>query len=288
MRQAPPPTTPRGPGYLFTGLILGFIMGLAISWWLFPVEYRDVAPASLRADFKGVYRTLIAVAFWARPDPVRAQARLELLNDPSPLEALRVQAQQALAQSPWAWEPEALALLAQELSAVAQVPTTPPPPTQVTEIRPTDRLPGATSTPTTTTPSTQVASEGTLTPSPPPERTPTVLPTPIPLFRVIQKEAFCDPARQALLHIEVYDADGQPLPGVPLEISWARGQERLVTGLKPELGLGYADFQMEPETLYRLRVITGSEILTNLQPLLCRAQEGTYYGGWRVLFQALP
>ncbi len=291
MRKTPPPTTPRGPGYLFTGFILGLALGLAISWWLLPVEYRDVAPASLRTDFKGVYRTLIAVAYWARPDPVRARARLELLQDPAPLEALRLQAQQALAQSPWPWEPEALALLVNALEegvpsvaaaenlpptppqATPTMPATPPPPVSPTA------PPGATLNPTAVEPAQET-----------PGATPTVtlVPTPIPLFRVVQRENFCDPLRQALLHIEVYDAEGQPLAGIPLEISWARGQERLVTGLKPELGLGYADFQMDPNTTYRLRVITGSEILTNVAPLLCRAPEGAYPGGLRIVFQALP
>ena len=291
MRRAAPPTTPRGPGYLFTGFVLGLALGLVISWWILPVGYRDVAPASLRADFKGVYRTLIAVAYWARPDPVRARARLELLQDPAPIEALRLQAQQALAQSPWPWEPEALAQLASVLDDTAPLmaanPSPLPPQGSPTPTTPPTLSP---TSPTQTPPhNTPVATASIPRPGTPvPRPTATLVPTPIPLFRVVQQEAFCDPLRQALLHIEVYDAEGQPLAGIPLEISWPRGQERLVTGLKPELGLGYADFQMDPNTVYRLRVITGSEILTNLTPLRCRAPEGAYPGGLRIVFQALP
>ncbi len=280
MTRAPAPETPRGPGYLFTGLVLGFVLGLVLAWWVWPVEYRDVAPASLRADFKQVYRSLIAVAYWARPDPVRARARLALLQDPDPQQALFSQAQQSLAQNPWPWESEALDLLARALfqpkavaSVLARTPTE--------KARPT-----ATSIALAPTPTPALRVSPTAPPSV--ERSPTPSPTPVPLFRVVHRELFCDPARRALLHIEVYDAQGNPLPGVVLEISWERGQERLVTGMKPELGLGYADFQMEPEETYRLRVVTGSEILMDLQPPQCADEHGAYPGGWQIVFQAVP
>ncbi|NPA30376.1 MAG: hypothetical protein GXO37_00065, partial [Chloroflexi bacterium] len=59
-RERPPR---RGHGYLLTGLLLGFGLGLFIAWVLAPVRYTDTAPDRLRADFKDAYRTLIALAY---------------------------------------------------------------------------------------------------------------------------------------------------------------------------------------------------------------------------------
>ncbi len=271
---------PRGPGYLITGWVLGLALGLFLAWWVWPVEYRDVAPHQLRQDFRDVYRTLIAVAYWARPDPVRAQARLALLRDPDPGRALQLQAQQALAQSPWPWEPEALTALFQAWQGGFTMPLA---------AAAAPAAPTARASPSPTPLPTVVVMVTPTPPASPPPTTPTLVPTPIPLFQVLYQEEFCDPARPALLHIEVYDAQGNPLPGVVLEVSWPQGQERVVTGMKPELGLGYADFQMAPDVPYRLRIVTGSTILTGLQPPRCRPAAGEPYpGGWRIVFQALP
>lgn len=270
---------PRGHGYLFTGLVLGFVLGLAVSWGLFPVRYRDVDPASLHPDFKATYRALIAVAYWARPDPVRATARLGLLQDPSPVAALQLQAQKALTQSPWPWEAEALAALALMLQGQPLAV-----PTRTANAMPTP-FP-ATPTPQ---PSPPLIVAVTATPTEVFDLTPTPAATQATLFRVVHKEPFCDPLRPALLVVEVYDAEGKPLPGVVLEVAWKDGQERLVTGMKPEMGLGYADVVLDPAQGYRLRVVTGSEIVTGLQPLLCRTVQGERYpGGWTIRFQALP
>ncbi len=126
-RRARPPR--RGHGYVFTGLLVGFGLGLLIAWVLAPVRYTDTAPDRLRADFKDAYRALIALAYWGNPDLVRAQSRLALLGDPNPAQALAVQAQQAQAQGVHAYEVEALRRLAADLSraAGARLPTPPPP-----------------------------------------------------------------------------------------------------------------------------------------------------------------
>ncbi len=274
------PEQPQGHGYLLTGLVLGFALGLVLAWWVVPVQYKDVAPASLRTDFKDAYRTLIAVAYWARPDLVRARARLGLLEDAAPAPLLRLQAQKALAEArQWPWEAEALLMLAATLEGtpIPMAATASPTPLQ----RP---------SPTAATPTPQPVLLQAPSPTPTPRQgTPQPTPTVPTLFRVVAQESFCDPKRPALLQIEVYDAQGEPLPGVVLEITWDQGREQLVTGLKPEFGLGYADFQMEPGRVYRLRVVTGSEIVRGLQPLICRPTATTTYpGGWLIRFQAVP
>lgn len=112
----------RGPWYLITGLVLGLLLGLGAAWLLRPPAaiIPKVKPDALQADYKDQYRAMIALAFQADGDLVRAKARLDLLADSDLYRALASQAQQAQA----AGRPEALplALLAE---AVGSPPPTP-------------------------------------------------------------------------------------------------------------------------------------------------------------------
>ncbi len=87
----------RGPWYLLTGLVVGLLLGLAYAWQVQPVRYVDTPPASLEAGSKDQYRMMIAVAFAADNDLVRASERLKLLKDEDPFQALTGQAQRILA-----------------------------------------------------------------------------------------------------------------------------------------------------------------------------------------------
>ena len=78
----------RGHWYLLTGLAIGAIIGLLYSWLVQPVQYTNTTPASLRSEFKDQYRALIAAAYVANGDLVRAKARLELLKDENVAEVL--------------------------------------------------------------------------------------------------------------------------------------------------------------------------------------------------------
>jgi hypothetical protein len=87
----------RGLWYLLTGLLVGLVLGVAYAWLVQPVRYVDTPPASLGADFKDQYRMMIAVAFAADNDLVRAVERLKLLQDEDAFQALTGQAQRILA-----------------------------------------------------------------------------------------------------------------------------------------------------------------------------------------------
>lgn len=102
----------RGPWYLLTGLLLGAVLGVVYAWLVQPVEYINTSPASLRTDFKDRYRALIASAYMANTDLVRARARLELLQDADLYQALAGQAQRTLAEGQSPDEARALGLLA--------------------------------------------------------------------------------------------------------------------------------------------------------------------------------
>jgi hypothetical protein len=98
-------------------------------------------------------------------------------------------------------------------------------------------------------------------------------------------EQTCNPSLAQRLEVEVYDAAGQPVPGVELVVSWQGAEEHFYTGLKPELGLGYADYTMTQAIVYALRVAQGSQPVENLTPMECAADDGSrFYGGWKLVF----
>jgi hypothetical protein len=69
-------------------------------------------------------------------------------------------------------------------------------------------------------------------------------------------------------------------------VEWDGGESRFFTGLKPEMGLGYADFAMTPGVVYTLRLAEGGEIIQNLAPSECEAQDGgRFWGTWVLVFE---
>jgi hypothetical protein len=115
----------RGPWYLLTGLVIGAVLGLLYAWLVRPVQYTNTAPSSLRADYKDQYRAIIAAAYLANGDLLRARARLELLQDADLYRVLAEQAQRTLAGGGSPQEARGLGLLA---VALGQAPPTAGPP----------------------------------------------------------------------------------------------------------------------------------------------------------------
>ena len=87
----------RIPWDIGLALLVGLGLGLVYSWVISPTHIVDAQPASLRADFKDQYRSVIAAAYSATGNLPRAQVRLSLLGDADPIEALNAQAQHMLA-----------------------------------------------------------------------------------------------------------------------------------------------------------------------------------------------
>jgi len=143
-RQPPPKSSPL---YLLTGLILGLILGLVYAWVVNPVIYENIAPASLGNTDQDTYRSTIAQVYAVTGDLERAALRLDLLEDPDPVDVLGVQAQRILG-SGHDQEARALALLASALGGLPQyqgevpetIPTQPtvtdPPPSVPTHTLP--------------------------------------------------------------------------------------------------------------------------------------------------------
>ena len=117
----------RGSWYLFTGVIIGFALGLVYVWVLHPVPRRNVNPATLSQEDKDHYRALIAFSFLSNRDLVRARARLETLGEPDMSQSLMDQAQHRLAQGGADGEVNALLTLLEALNreSDASPPSTP-------------------------------------------------------------------------------------------------------------------------------------------------------------------
>jgi len=302
----------RGSWYLFTGLVIGIILGLIYAWIIAPVQYVDTEPVTLRADLKDTYRLTIAQSYAVTGDLARAQARLALLGDEDSAQALAEQAQRAHADGA-PGDSQTLAVLA---AALGEIPLVVPPSpvmetTQSPTASPTLTLsPTASNTPTpefTATSTATITPTATLTPTLGPSSTPTrtpratatlkptrtplpsITPTPTlaPPFVLDNQIQVCNPdLGEPQIQIFLNNAAGQGVPGVEILITWAAGQESIFTGLKPEIDLGYADFVMSPETIYTLQITGGGQIIPDLNIPACEDDAGERYAGsWRLIFK---
>ncbi|MEA3342521.1 MAG: hypothetical protein U9R15_21375 [Chloroflexota bacterium] len=61
---------------LVGGVILGLLLGLAIGWWWFPVEWSNATPSHLRSDFQNNYLLGVAEYYAATDDLEGARAKL--------------------------------------------------------------------------------------------------------------------------------------------------------------------------------------------------------------------
>jgi hypothetical protein len=289
----------RGPWYLLTGVMIGLALGVLWGWYVAPVRYTDTQPSSLRDDYKDEYRTLIALAYAYNGDPGRAQLRLALLDDPNAPESLAALAQRANALGRPAFEVQAISQLAVVASAPsAGVPTavpltvfptlTPPPAATATATSgpetPTEAPQSP--TPTATPPPTETpepTGTGTAAPTAAPTGTtfPSATPQPTPgsPFILESRLLTCAGPGDPLLVVRTLDDSGTGVPGVEIILTWTENEEHIFTGLKPELGLGYADFSMTAGTVYTLRLADGSQLITDIQPEQCESSGGQLVWG---------
>jgi hypothetical protein len=281
--------------HLLVALLAGAGLGLAYSWKLSPVTYVDASPAILRSDFKDQYRMVIAASYASTQDIARARARLELLGDTDPVGELSAQAQRMLASGETFERVRPIAQLATDLQqGFVSIPFTGTPFTQIidTPIAETPFIEEAFQT-ETPFPAGPTASFGGTQLAPPPEftstprPTSTFIPAPGAPFTLVGQDTVCDPAlRDGLLQIILMDSRRRQVPGIQVIVTWETGESHFFTGLKPELGNGYADFLMKADTVYSVRVIEGGSFVPNLSAPSCtNANGGAYSGGLLLTFQ---
>ncbi|HLO29300.1 MAG TPA: hypothetical protein VK249_09210 [Anaerolineales bacterium] len=70
--------------FIVLALLLGVGLGLAYGWYLDPVDYFDLTPDTLRADYKADYVLMAAEAYHVEQDPGLAARRLAIFGTKSP------------------------------------------------------------------------------------------------------------------------------------------------------------------------------------------------------------
>lgn len=287
----------RIPWDILLALLAGLGLGLVYSWVLSPAQIINAEPAALRADFKDQYRSVIAAAHHATGNLPRTQARLALLGDPDPIEALNAQAQRMLAggaSGDQFEQPEQVAALALALGgdepASALMPTLPVEVPVDTDITATITLPP--SPPDvpfvlTETPEVIETQAAVTVSAPTPRPTRTAIPTLGAPFALTGQETICDSnLPDGLLQVLVLNPNRRQLPGVEIVITWDGGKEQFFTGLKPELGNGYADYIMTPDVTYAIQLARGSDIALGIVAPTCQTSSGeTFFGGIKLTFQ---
>lgn len=286
-------TVKRLPWAWLVALIIGFGIGVAYAWVISPVEYVDAEPRVLRNDFKDDFRSAIAAAYASNTDLERARARLALLGDLDSYQALTAQAQRMLAAGEPAEAVQKVAVLASAIQGMQPVVVKP----ALTETAVPTNSPEQTSQPVgtetvlieTLEPMNETEPTSTfaslLTATPRPSRTPT--PTLGAPYQLVGQDTICDPElEQGLLQVVVTDLSRRQIPGAEIIVNWNSGEERIYTGLKPELGNGYADFLMTPGVAYSVRMADGGTSASQLSAPECTTTGGEpYLGGNRVTFQ---
>jgi hypothetical protein len=123
--------------------------------------------------------------------------------------------------------------------------------------------------------------------SPTPRPTSTRTPTQTAPFILTSQDLVCDAnLPSGLLQVLALNSGRRQLPGIRVIVTWDSGNEEFFTGLKPELGNGYADYLMEPGRSYSVQLSTGSDIATNINAPSCLAPNGEgFIGGYKLTFQ---
>ena len=266
----------RGNWYILTGLILGLILGIVYSWVISPISQVDTHPSLLRTDYKDIYRLLISRAYQANNNLPRAEARLNLIGDDEPALALAAQAQRFLAEG----GDHEMAVILANLSAALQS-------SEEAENPPVPPL----GTAAATNPSENIEENGENDPDSPatstqePVSSQTPLPTESLPFILQDSSPICDPTLgESLIQIVATNSSGDGIPGVAIQISLGTDpKEIFYTGLKPELGLGYADFSAEPGLTYQVEIPDSGLIISDIEVPTCQNEsDESYWGSWEI------
>jgi hypothetical protein len=261
-------------GVLAIPAVLAMAAGLAgallYTWVLDPVEYYDSSPDALYIDAKLVYLLLIGDIYANTGDLAQAKAWLSELDVAADGQVLAGFVERYLDSGGQPEEVRNLARLAADLGAHGGV------------LLVFDTLPAPANT-AATAPAVQAVASATSQPA---------TPTPEPGFRLVEQTSLCaDPGRPGQIAVWVRDANGNPLPGIEIVVSWSQGQDRFFTGLRPGRGTGYADFEMKPGIEYEaalaeFRGDVAEGLTSDLAPGLCPT--GTLALNWKLTFEEMP
>lgn len=244
---------------LLMGIGIGIAAGLFYTWEIDPVVERNTAPWQLSEAAREDYVVAVALSYAHNRDLALAFDRLRALRpeDGSVWDLAAAVACQRVKTGKTTTNSDIRVIRALESLYKPQGASgcadglypTPEPFIFTTPI------PTLTPTATLTPPPTKTATP------PPPGATSeqATRPTPTPSsgqgFVVGRLQSYCDPAAPGLIEVRVYDQRGVGIAGVPVTVTWGGSQsDRFFTGLKPERGAEYADFEMVPGRTYTVTV----------------------------------
>lgn len=264
---APPPTIPEEmppprsrynrPRRLFSlwGLIFGLFVGigggLTYAWVVNPVVEYSTEPWQLRPEDRAHYIVAITLAFAGDSNLNKAVERLIALRGENFNADIFQQVADAacrLASTGYVDSNSGLTAIRSMMTfyqlqgrsgcADTLLPAGDLAPTPVVVID--------ASTPTLPPPATKTptpASAVGATPTPPR----IIVPTSVPQrdFVLANVSTFCDPQISGVIEVFVQDFGSVGIAGMPVRVRWDGGEDTFYTGLKPERGPAYADFQME-------------------------------------------
>jgi hypothetical protein len=129
------------------------------------------------------------------------------------------------------------------------------------------------------TPTPQPPASKTPTPLRPAQATPTqpaFVPTiqPKTSYIIAAIKTDCDAALSGLIEVRVQDSSGDGVPGQAVRVRWDNGESVFFTGLEPERGPDYADFQMEAGKAYTVEMPGQSDPSQPLGAVPCNTADG--------------
>ncbi|MBC7227618.1 MAG: hypothetical protein H5T61_10350 [Thermoflexales bacterium] len=249
---------------LSLGMVLGLVLGLVYAWLIDPVQLYNTTPPLLRSDYRHEWVRLAALGYVADGDMDRALARLKGLREQDIQDALAAMIEAYAAYGQPAPTMRRLSQLAQRLGVYT-------PAMRVYLETPEPSPGGILPTPMPTAPVLPASP----TPPPPTPTAPALPPAmtaaPSP-YRVVAQNLSCEgtpgelrvwvqappppepPVTPSPRRPTPTPAGPRPLEGVVLWLLWADGADRAVTGLRPWISPGYADFNLQPGVFYALSV----------------------------------
>jgi hypothetical protein len=75
--------------FMILALLVGVAAGIAYGWVIDPVDFFDLTPDTLRADYQADYVLMTAEAYRAEQDPELAARRLAIFGSQSPTSIAR-------------------------------------------------------------------------------------------------------------------------------------------------------------------------------------------------------
>ena len=292
--------------YLFTGTVIGLVLGLILSLAFFQIRWVDITPESLTFEDQKEYVSAVALCYDAEKDIGRARVRLESMKPELPLPnfvnqfGTHVRADDngpshrmlsvyylAIDLSDGAIEIEGLEDYIDQKEDAPVEESEPeeesalPTPTlqSLAEVQPTEVLEETAEVDDEET--APIAEDLT-----PPDPVAVAINVNEQPFQLAERLNFCDQSLAQQLQVEVLDDDGVPLQGVKVFIQWDGGSETFFTGLYPEISDGYADFDMRDAVTYQLQVGGTSLFIEDIEANRCELDDGSsYLGGVWLKFQ---